>query len=205
MPAAKKAMPTKKPTTAKKKVTVVRTQVKSVNLPAPPRVSRKGKAPPIVYNAKNLREEREAEEKARGFNRPVKPNDETINYILDMVESGMSLTEVIHDRPDMPSVGTWYNWMRADQVLADRYARAKQIQCEALAYDVLRLSNTPLKGTTTITRDTPAGTLVEVREGYNTERTRLMVEARRWYLEKIMPKKFGNSVQVILQSSDDKL
>ena len=200
MSAAKKATPA-----AKKKVTVVRTQVKSVNLPAPPRVSRKGKAPPIVYNAKNLREEREAEEKARGFNRPVKPNDETINYILDMVESGMSLTEVIHDRPDMPSVGTWYNWMRADQVLADRYARAKQIQCEALAYDVLRLSNTPLKGVTTITRDTPTGTLVEVREGDNTERTRLMVEARRWYLEKIMPKKFGNSVQVILQSSDDKL
>jgi len=200
-------------TAAKKPVKVVKTQVKSIDPPKPKRVSRKGKAPPIVYNAKKLREELAQEEKAKGFNRPAQKTEAIVNEILDKIESGMSLTEIIHDRGDMPSVGTWYNWLRADEALADRYARAKQTQCEAMAYDILRLSNKPLMGRRTVTRETKDGTLVEVTEGDATERTRLMVEARRWYLEKIAPKRFGpkvdvnhtGEVKVVMQSGDDQL
>lgn len=198
---------------AKKPVTVIKTKVRSVDPPKPKRVSRKGKAPPIVYNGKTLRAELEAEEKTRGFHRPVTPTDKIVREILDYIESGMSLTEVVHDRGDMPSVSTWYLWMREDDELVEKYARAKQIQCEAMAYDILRLSNKPLIGQRKVTRETKDGTFVEITEGDATDRTRLMIEARRWYLEKIAPKKFGTKVdvnhtgevKVVLQQGDEKL
>ncbi len=192
---------------------VVVKQVKRIDPPKPKRVSRKGKAPPIVYNSKSIRAEREAEEKARGFDRPKKPTPAIVNEILDLIEAGFTLTEIISDRGDMPSVGCWYMWLRADEALADRYARAKEIQCESMAMDIVRLSNTPRKGIRTVTRSTKDGTFMEVTEGDAVDRTRLQVEARRWYLEKIMPKRFGTKVdvnhtgevRVVLQQGDEKL
>lgn len=80
-----------------------------------------------------------------------------------------------------------------DSKLSEQYARAKSTGLELLAEQLLEISDTPLEGTeTTIKAD--GG--VEVKTGDMLGHRKLQIDTRKWLLSKLLPKKYGDKVDL---------
>lgn len=81
--------------------------------------------------------------------------------------------------------------VREDDLLAQQYARAKEIGLELLAEQLVDLCDTPQEGTeTTIKAD--GG--VEVKTGDMLGHRKLQIDTRKWLLSKLLPKKYGDKM-----------
>lgn len=85
---------------------------------------------------------------------------------------------------------TFLEWVAKDDELADQYARAREIGLEAMAHDILDIADDGLndtyvddKGNTMTDHDVIA-------------RSRLRVDSRKWLLSKLLPKKYGDKLDV---------
>lgn len=76
---------------------------------------------------------------------------------------------------------------------AKMYARAKQLQADYLQEDMLEVADTPLIGRKV---KTDAEGAEEITVGDNVDRSRLMVDARKWAAAKLAPKKYGDRVEL---------
>lgn len=104
----------------------------------------------------------------------VKFDDDCVAELLSRIADGDSLRTIAKDAR-MPAPSTFMDWVRKDPELAERYARAREIGMDAIGEEILEIvdSSTP----ETAVRD------------------RLRYDARRWYLSKLAPKKYGEKVQ----------
>lgn len=76
------------------------------------------------------------------------------------------------------------------QGFAAQYTRAREIGYDRLADELLKIADTPQHGVKTTTKAT--GT--ETTEGDMIEHRRLQVDARKWMLSKMLPKKYGDKM-----------
>lgn len=83
---------------------------------------------------------------------------------------------------------------------AKKYARARELQCEAWADRIYIEATTPKIGERTETDAT--GTVVKVTTGDTVERSRLAVDALKWTLSKIAPKKYGEKLHTEISGAD---
>jgi hypothetical protein len=81
----------------------------------------------------------------------------------------------------------------------DRYAHAKQLQAEILAAEILSIADTIQEGVKTVEK--PTGT--EVTTGDMIDHRRLRVDSRKWLLSKLLPKKYGDKLD--LTTDGDKI
>ncbi|MFD0848193.1 terminase small subunit-like protein [Sphingosinicella xenopeptidilytica] len=105
--------------------------------------------------------------------------DDQIAEVLTRLANGESLRSIGNDAR-MPKHTTFLLWVSKDPVLAEHYARAREVGMDAIGEEILEIvdSSTP---------DTAA-------------RDRLRYDARRWYLSKLAPKKYGDKLD--MTSSD---
>ena len=123
--------------------------------------------------------------------------------ICMLLMEGYSLRAICR-RDDMPVISTVMLWLHRHEEFFAQYARAREVQAELLAEDVIEIA------------DDSAGDR-EVDEGgkeyTNHEvinRSRLRVDARKWYTSKIAIRRFGDRIQhdqriTITDMSDDEL
>lgn len=86
---------------------------------------------------------------------------------------------------------TFYDWIKADIELSNKYARARELQAEYLADQILSIAD-DVSNDTIIDDETG-------RESANHEwinRSRLRVDARKWIASKLFPKKYGDKVDL---------
>jgi Bacteriophage Sf6, terminase small subunit-like len=107
----------------------------------------------------------------------------------------MSLLRMNAD-PTLPTVGSFYGWLRDNEDLAKMYHNAREMQQDLKAAEMEEWTKTPLVGTIRTVRtgvDFKGKPIEseEVREIDNVDRARLMVETRKWILAKERPKKYG--------------
>lgn len=76
------------------------------------------------------------------------------------------------------------------------YTRARDIGLDALADEAIEIADTPMIGEKRKVKGTGDTAEVEVTTGDMVERARLRVEARKWYLSKLAPKKYGDKLEV---------
>lgn len=93
----------------------------------------------------------------------------------------------------MPAVSNIMRWIAEDEKLQEQYARAKEIGIEAMAADLLAIANKTQIGV--IKTIKPDGT-VEEKHADMIEHRRLQVDARKWLLSKLAPKKYGDKVAI---------
>lgn len=84
----------------------------------------------------------------------------------------------------------FYEWIAKDADLSHKYTRARELQADFLADQIIEISNTPKLGTKTV--DKPTG--IEVTEGDMIDHRRLQVDARKWKASKLYPKKYADRV-----------
>lgn len=122
---------------------------------------------------------------------------EVADRICEGLAEGKSLRAVCAE-PGMPSESTVRAWALDDvEGFAAQYARAREIGYERLADELLEIADTPQLGVKTTHK--ASGT--ETTEGDMIEHRRLQVDARKWMLAKMLPKKYGDR-QVIAGDPD---
>lgn len=110
----------------------------------------------------------------------AKPSkEETIQMVLDGMRSGLSALKSCK-AAGVPQ-STFNDWLNSDAALAAEYARARESLIEKMAEDLLAIADAPVGSTDSGATDTGA-----------VQKQRLQVDARKWLLSKLAPKKYGD-------------
>ena len=111
--------------------------------------------------------------------------------ICEELAKGRSLVQIGLDR-DFPDPSTVYRWLDAHEEFRQMYARARDRQAEHYAAEIIALADTPVEARKVVIK---ADGSEEITIGDAVERTRLQIDARKWYASKVAPKTFGDKVQ----------
>lgn len=115
-------------------------------------------------------------------------SDAVAEDICAEVADGGTLRDIC-ERRDMPARSTVYAWLSVHPDFAASYARAVDLRTELLADELLEIAD----DTTGDTIITDSGIRAD-NEWIN--RSRLRVDTRKWLLAKLMPKKYGEKVEL---------
>jgi len=128
---------------------------------------------------------------------------EIFNRIISDIENGASLRSVLR-KDNMPSSSTFFIWIEEDEFKSKQYTRATEIRAENMFEDILSIVDENTNDTIT---------LEDGREIVNNDviqRARLRMDARKWMLGKMHPKKYGDKIDMTsggekIQSNDIKI
>lgn len=128
---------------------------------------------------------------------------ELIDKICGMIAGGMSLRRVCEakDMPDKATVLRWLSKLDEDgnyvyPSFRDQYARACEERTEAYVEEIFDIADDAKNDYMEDEYDkgkTPGYTL----NGENIQRSKLRVDARKWYASKMKPKKYGDKLDVV--------
>ena len=93
---------------------------------------------------------------------------------------------------EMPAQSTVFLWLLRNTTFSENYARARTAWAESEFERMMQIADTPQPGIKTKTTD--KGT--EVIEGDMIEHRRLQVDARKWALARMFPKKYGDATML---------
>jgi len=96
------------------------------------------------------------------------------------------------------NANSFYEWVAKDKELGDKYARARELQAEYLADQIIEIADDGTNDYMVITKGDESYN-VEDREVTN--RSKLRVDARKWKASKLAPKKYGDKVSTELSGS----
>ena len=117
-----------------------------------------------------------------------KDKDNIFEYVCQEIEKGKALRNVLKDE-NMPSTSTFYQWLDNDEVKAKQYARATEVRADIIFDDILAIADENTNDTSINENG------IEVVNNDVIQRSRLRIDARKWVLSKLNPKKFGDKIQ----------
>jgi hypothetical protein len=135
---------------------------------------------------------------AKKIGRPSEYNEEIAAKLCKVIStSAKGLRRICASNPRFPNPSTVYNWIVSIPAFRAQYARAREFQAQALFDELIELAD-----------QTRMGTVVKIdykgrkakRIADMTDRARLQIDTRKWALSKLLPKKYGD----MLQLSDEK-
>lgn len=114
--------------------------------------------------------------------------ESVFNIICDRIIEGESVKTILKDK-DMPSSKTFWKWLNEDEEKVNQYARAKELMAESMFEDIILIAD-----------GTDDDVLVDEDGVQQTnhniiQRDRLRIDARKWNLSRMFPKKFGERMQ----------
>lgn len=127
----------------------------------------------------------------------IKFSDAIAEEIFNRMAGGESLRSICRS-PGMPVIQTVLRWVNERPDFAESYARATDMRALVLCDEMLEIADTPEIGEE-IT-ETAEGTIV--KRGDMIAHRRLKVDARKWILAKLSPKKFGERLSQEISGPD---
>lgn len=119
--------------------------------------------------------------------------------ICERLAAGESLLQICKS-PGLPTPSTVRQWVVADWMgFAGHYTRAREAGLDVLAEQCLTIADNPAPGE--VVEVGPDGARKVTRADQLGHR-RLQFDARRWYLSKLAPKRFGDRVATELSGPD---
>lgn len=118
--------------------------------------------------------------------RPSILTDELTDAICSRMAQGESLRSICRSE-GMPALGTVFRWVASNELFREQYEAAMAQRTEAMFEEILEIA------------DETAFDDVDTEHGVkaNSEwisRSRLRVDARKWMLSKMLPKKYGDKI-----------
>lgn len=131
------------------------------------------------------------EETKRG--RPSDYTEELAETICLRLAEGESLRSVCRD-DDMPSKQAVLRWLARNESFRAQYVRAKEEGAEAIAEELFDIADDGSNDwMEKLDKD---GEVIGYQlNGEHVQRSKLRIDTRKWYLSKIMPKKYGERIQ----------
>ena len=124
-----------------------------------------------------------SEKEKRPIGRPSKFSQDLADKICEQIAHGKSLRAVCAE-DDMPSTSTVCKWLNESQEFSEQYARARDRQADHYFEEIIEIADT-------VESDSAA-----------VAKARLQVDARKWTLSKLAPKKYGEKTELDVKSSD---
>jgi len=125
--------------------------------------------------------------------RPSEYSDEIAEAICEALVEGRSLRSICA-AADMPAASTVFRWLAANEAFRDRYARAREAQADALFDEILDIADDGAKDYV-VDRDSDGSEHKRV-DHEHISRAKLRVDARKWMASKLLPKKYGDRVEL---------
>lgn len=123
--------------------------------------------------------------------RPTKYNMALGQEICDTIASSSRGTKrLCTENPHWPCQDTLFTWLRKYPDFTEQYARAKIFQVELLVDEILEISDDASQDKYV----NEQGVLVSNNQSIN--RARLKVDARKWIACKLVPKVYGNKIDI---------
>ena len=122
------------------------------------------------------------------MSRPTILTKKLTEVICTRMAEGESLRAICRD-DEMPALGSVFRWVASNQSFREQYEAAMAQRAESLFEEILEIADE----TTLDTLSTEHG------EKPNSEwisRSRLRVDARKWMLSKMLPKKYGEKLAI---------
>ena len=117
-------------------------------------------------------------------------NKENIfSLICDELEKGYSLRSILR-RENMPSSRTFFKWVDEDENKVKQYERSVELRSEFLFDEIIEIAD---KQGEDVGEDENGNKVIN----HNiVQRNRLQIDARKWALSKMLPKKFGDRTDI---------
>ena len=128
------------------------------------------------------------------MSRPSLRTVELEEEILSRIACGESLRSICEE-DGKPHISTVIRWLAADENFASKYARAREMQAEVLADQMLEIADDASNDRIVI-KDSEGNTVKVEQNNVAVARAKLQLEQRRWYAEKLRPKVYGSKVAV---------
>lgn len=140
------------------------------------------------------------EHKAK-MGRPTTYTKKIAKEICDRIALGESVRNICADKK-MPASSSIFRWLLDEDKkdFWEQYVRARNIQAELMFEELLDISDDGSNDYMTITK---GNTSYNIEDREVTNRSKLRVDTRKWYLSKVLPKKFGDKLDVT--SAGDKI
>jgi hypothetical protein len=114
--------------------------------------------------------------------RPTDYTPEFGDAICAEIAGGISLKKIC-EKKTMPSRQTVYTWFRLHEEFLDNYTRAKDDSADALADDIIEISQGVLK------------------KKYDPQAARVAIDGMKWSASKLKPKKYGDKLDLTGEST----
>jgi hypothetical protein len=124
--------------------------------------------------------------------RPSKYTKQLVDKICERISTSSDGLRTICKDKDMPSIFSIVKWLNEKEEFSIQYARAKELQADFMVDEIIEIADTCKEGKKTIEK--PGG--IEITTGDMVERSRLMIESRKWLSSKLKPKKYGDKLDV---------
>lgn len=111
--------------------------------------------------------------------RPSEYTSEMADRICDLIASGESVSKIA-GFAGIPVQDTIYRWIREHAEFSEKYTRAREQQAEVLAEQIVSIADDESKDV----------------DGDAVKRSHLRVEARKWVAAKLLPKKYGDKLDL---------
>jgi len=93
----------------------------------------------------------------------------------------------------MPSISSVFNWFQKFPAFLEQYARAKEIQAEGFAEELMDIAD---DGTNDfVEREDKKGNVRVMLDQENILRSKLRVDTRKWVVSKLLSKKYGDKLE----------
>lgn len=112
--------------------------------------------------------------------RPSTYTEEMGNLICDKLTEGVSLRKLCKDEA-FPNASTVYVWLDRFPEFAERYARAREAATEDMLEDILEIAD---------------------NSELDAQEKRVRIDARKWAMDKLRPKKYGEKSTVDVGNKD---
>ena len=122
----------------------------------------------------------------------VEKKEIAVKEILLEIMKGRSLTAILktEERGNLPSKVTFFEWLKEDEELTNQYARATEVRADIIFDDILAIADENTNDTSINENG------IEVVNNDVIQRSRLRIDARKWVLSKLNPKKFGDKTDI---------
>ena len=116
-------------------------------------------------------------------------SQDLFDEICEQIADGKSLRAICR-QDDMPATSSVMRWIANSEKLQEQYARATDLRAENMFEDILDIA------------DDGANDWMEreggeqVLNGEHVQRSRLRIDARKWVLSRMKPKKYGDKLDI---------
>lgn len=130
--------------------------------------------------------------------RPSDYSEELGKEICMLIAEGLSVRRIC-EIEGMPAKRTIFRWLFEHEEFRHHYARAREAQTELYAHEILDIADESRIGEKVKTLSD--GTQ-EIMTGDMVDRAKLQVDARKWLMSKLAPKKYGDLIKQEISGPD---
>jgi hypothetical protein len=129
----------------------------------------------------------------RKVGRPTKYSKALAGRICARMASGESLRQICRT-PGMPAMSNIFAWTMRFPEFQKQYERAREFQAAHLFEEILDICDDGQNDW--MERELKDGSTIDVLNVEHVQRSRLRIDTRKWYLSKVLPKKYADSALV---------